>query len=301
MTRVALVGASGFVGSAVRSALELYGVDVVPISAPRLSTTARSCGELAAELAAPAIQELVSGLRGRMSDCDVVVNAAGVAQSSGGGDKMFGANALLPGVLALAVRASARFIHISSAAVQGRRKMLDQSDARTPFSPYSESKALGEELLGIAGPKVVIYRPTSVHGVDRPVTQSLIKALRSPVASVAAGSRPTPQVLVGNVGDAVAFLALYEYRLPPVVLHPWEGLTTRDLYRVLNGRRPVVIPMPIARTLIAVAYLVARWSSTAAATVRRIEMLWLGQGQGPSWLDDRWVPPLGRDAWKDLA
>ena len=77
----------------------------------------------------------------------VVVNAAGLA-TPGGTDSpaLRGANALLPLVVADAADAAGvqRFVHLSSAAVQGHRPFLDESSHVQPFSAYSRSKALGE-------------------------------------------------------------------------------------------------------------------------------------------------------------
>lgn len=300
MTRVAVVGGSGFVGSAVVRALRGCGADVVVVPAPRLDCAARSLPELQAELdGSPQVSAAVEALRTPLAGCDAVVNAAGVAQATtGAGDDLFGASALLPAVIARALEPTQRFVHVSSAAVQGRRPVLDESDEREPFSPYSASKALGEEALRASAPSAVVYRPTSVQGEGRAVTASLAKVLRSPIASVASGDHPTPQVLVDNVGDAAAFLALSDEQPPPVVLHPWEGLTTRELYRVFDGRRPVVLPSWFARLLVGVGHLVGRFSGAVAGVVRRVEMLWFGQAQSGSWLEGRWQPPLSWESWR---
>lgn len=50
MTRVAVLGATGFVGSAVVAALEARGAQVFPVSAPRLTTGARTLTDLRSTL-----------------------------------------------------------------------------------------------------------------------------------------------------------------------------------------------------------------------------------------------------------
>jgi dTDP-4-dehydrorhamnose reductase len=237
-----------------------------------------------------------------LAGCEAVVNAAGLATPTGSGDDLFGADALLPGVLARAVGDSVRLVHVSSAAVQGRRPVLDETSTREPFSPYSSAKALGEELLLSQRPASTCFRATSVHGRGRSVTASLVRLAGSPLASVAgAGDGPTPQVLVENVGDAVAYLALCEEQPPAIVLQPSEGMTTADLVRVLGGREPRRVPVRLARGLVAGGHLVGARVPAVAGMTRRVEMLWFGQRQSPGWLDARWTPVAGPEKWKDLT
>jgi UDP-glucose 4-epimerase len=302
-SQVAVLGSTGFVGSAVVDALARRGAVVRRVTAPRLSSDARDLNRLRAGLADPGVVRETERLREDLADCSVVVNVAGLATATAGGDDLLvGADALLPGVVASATPGRARLVHVSSAAVQGRREVLDESAEVHPFSPYSAAKAWGEALVRERAGDTVCFRPTSVHGPGRAVTRTLARALRSPVASVAgAGDLPTPQVLVANVADAVAYVATTSEQPPPVVLQPWEGLTTAELVRLLGGREPRHVPELAARAAVASGYRVARWSSGAAGTARRLEMMWFGQRQEPGWLDDRWRPPHGHDAWKELA
>ena len=90
-------------------------------------------------------QRLVDSLRG-----DVAINAAGLAApASGDAAGLRGANAVWPAVMSLACREAAvpRLVHLSSAAVQGRREPLDESTEHEPFSRYTRSKAEGEDAL----------------------------------------------------------------------------------------------------------------------------------------------------------
>lgn len=302
MSRVAVLGASGFVGSAIVRALHSRGVEVLAVAAPRLTTASRTQESIDREASALAASDLGATLAEAFRGCHAVINAAGVAAATGGGDELFGANALLPGLVARSLPDGARLVHVSSAAVQGRREVLDESDQHAPFSPYSTSKSLGERLALASAESTVSYRPTSVHGPGRAVTATLRRVCRSPLASVARpGTDPSPQILVANVGDAAAYLALAEENVPAVVLHPWEGLTTRDVVRVMGRRNPVLLPRSVARGCLAVGAWVGRWSGKVAGLVRRLEMLWFGQRQSGSWLDGRWSAPVGRDGWEELA
>jgi nucleoside-diphosphate-sugar epimerase len=303
VARVGVLGSTGFVGSAVVEALGRRGVVVIPVTAPRLSSAARDLGRLRADLTDPVVAREVVKLRRDLADCSVVVNAAGLATATSGGHaELMGADALLPAVVAMATSGHARLVHVSSAAVQGRRDVLDESTETQPFSPYSVAKAWGEALVRERTGDTVCFRPTSVHGPERAVTRTLARALRSPAASVAgAGERPTPQVLVTNVADAISYVATTSEEPPAVVLQPWEGLTTAGLVRLLGGREPKHIPETIARPVVASGYRVARWSGGAAGVARRLDMMWFGQRQEPGWLDAHWRPPYGPEAWKELA
>lgn len=302
MSTVALFGASGFVGSQVQAALETRGVEVRGLGAPRFHTTARRLETVMAEVHRHRDLHEARVLAESLSGCDVVVNAAGVAAATGNGDSLFGANALLPGVLAAVTPGSARLIHVSSAAVQGRASVLTESEKTDPFSPYSLSKALGEQITLALRPDAVCYRPTSVHGVGRGVTCSLVRLLKTPCASVAGrGEMPSPQVRVENVGDALAMLATSKEWPPRIVLHPSEGMTTGDLVRLLGGREPIHVPWSLARAAVGAAFFLGRAVPASVGVARRLEMLWFGQRQGASWLDERWQPVKGLDTWKELA
>ena len=172
MSRVAVFGGTGFVGSAVVRHLRERGDVVSVLPAPRLRSAAGNPAELLAEAARPA-----TGVARDLGGYDAVVNAAGVAQApSDDRDLLVGANALLPTVVAQAAREAGvpRFVHLSSAAVQGRAPRLDEQPTHAADSEYSRSKALGEAALRATGwDGCVVLRPTSVHGPDRRVTHRL--------------------------------------------------------------------------------------------------------------------------------
>lgn len=298
MSTVAVLGASGFVGSHVCRALRDRDVGVQAVRAPRLSTSGRDAATLATE-----IDGSVGGLPGALAGADAVVNAAGIAAaSSHGDDELYGANALLPAVVAkVCADAGVRFVHVSSAAVQGRRPVLDETAELAPFSPYSDAKAIGEQLV-LQRPGAVVFRPTSVHGAARPVSRTLARFAASRFASVAGhGENPTPQVQVANVADAVAFLATTAEAPPPIVLHPDEGITTGELIRLLGGREPIHVPRAPARVVVGVLFAAGRVAPAFAGIARRVEMLWFGQRQEPGWLRGRWKPVVGLEGWTQLT
>ncbi|MGY1601170.1 NAD-dependent epimerase/dehydratase family protein [Geodermatophilus sp. SYSU D00815] len=304
--RVAVLGAGGFVGGAVAQTLREAGEDVRPVAAPRLTGTSAGPADVAAVAAGEMGDRLVAALTG----CEVVVNCAGIANAAAGASpELTGANALLPGVLALAAERAGvrRLVHVSSAAVQGRSRMLDESDRFAPFSPYSVSKAAGEQLLlrlepEVAGLEVVRYRPTSVHGPDRQVSRALSRLARSRLASVAApGAQPTPQVLVGEVAAAVRLLVGHARPIGGVYLHPAGAMTTGRLLTLLAlGRRPRRIPAALARAVVRLT--AVGGMAKAVALSRRLELVWFGQSQKCGRLADLGFAGFARDEdWTRLA
>lgn len=300
---VGVVGANGFVGGAVIGALTARGVTCSGVRAPRLAPVEPRGTRLAIAGLTSVVDELANSFMG----LDAVVNAAGDPDASSRDTAaLVAANAVLPLLLARAAAAAGvrRFVHISSAVVQGRRPVLDESEDIEAFSDYSRSKALAEELLRQQGDeRVVIYRPPSVHSGDRRVTRALAAISRSPLSTVAhPGTAPTPQAHVDNVGDAIAFLALCSEQPPPIVIHPWEGFTTAEFLELLGGRPPRRIPTWLASSTTAALRAAGGKVKPVAANARRLEMMWQGQGQAVSWLEQSgWVAPAGRDAWLRTA
>lgn len=298
---VAVVGASGFIGRAVVAALRANGHDVHPVTGLRVS--GRLDRQSKTVLVDPSSRDQVAAaVRG----CRAVVNAAGDPDASSTDVvKLRHANAMLPGLLAEVVSEApeARLVHVSSAVVQGRVATLTASDEVDPFSVYAQSKIEGEQLVRRALPgRHVIYRPPSVHAADRRVSRSIVRLAESPLRSVASpGTAPSPQALIQNVASAVAFLATCGPQPPDIVIHPWEGITTAGLMKVLGGRDPHVLPRGLARGAVEVLERVGRHSGLIAANARRVEMMWFGQGQADSWLTEAgWKPPVGIEGWEDL-
>ncbi|WP_193746903.1 NAD(P)-dependent oxidoreductase [Dietzia sp. UCD-THP] len=295
---IAVVGSTGFVGSAVAQALSERGVTVRHVKAPRLR--AAPSGK------SPVIEErsITMELKDAFNGCTAVINAAGIADA-GAVDSyaIWGANAVLPGIIAAAARsAGARTVHVSSAAVQGRRATLDASNEFEGFSLYARSKITGELAVGDADHTAVIYRPPGVHGKNRPVTITVSRLARSPLASVASpGTENAPHALIENVADAIAFLATVRITPPNVVTHPSENLTTADLLEKLGNRRPVTIPRTLARFAVSIAFRIGGLRPSLLGQARRLEVLWFGQNQASSWLTEvGWVPKIDATGWSRI-
>lgn len=296
MTHIVTFGGSGYVGNAICKSLSSSNHDVVPASAPRLSWNGKLTEDgLFSSVSEQAVSQVANVMRGS----DVVINAAGLTDPALDSHELIGANALLPLVLLRACQSAGvkRFIHVSSAAVQGR--MTLNEDAHTnPVGTYATSKALGETMLRMAAGKrvqLVIYRPTSVQGPGRQVTARIRSLASSPLSICARrGDDPTPQVHIDNVGIACSHLSSERTVPPTVVLHPWEGWTTRTFLRSLSGQEPRLLPRGIARLITSGTRALTKISPSTSPSARRLELLLLGQDQASGWFDTQKVDWVAR-------
>ncbi|WP_458115261.1 NAD-dependent epimerase/dehydratase family protein [Arthrobacter sp. D2-10] len=283
-----VVGGSGFIGGAVLTSLRAAGETARPVAAPRVASSARTPGEIAAE--ADRHSDAVEALARELAGSTVVVNAAGAASpKSPASPELTGANALLPVLVARACAAAGvrRLVHLSSAAVQGHRPVLDESPETEPFSPYSRSKALGEEslaLLSSGALEVVSVRATSVQGAARPTTAALARLAASPLASVASpGTAPSPLTSVDALAELVRQVGLHDGPMPAIVLQPWEGMTVRSVLEATGGT-PLVLPAPLCRLILRAGYGVsALLRERLHGSIRRVELMWFGQDQIAGW------------------
>lgn len=283
-----VVGSSGFVGRGIVRQLEEQGHTVTGLRAPRLQVRPDRTAEQLVEVIdseVSKLEHLTETFRGH----DIVVNAAGVASpDSDATGALYGANAVLPGVIASLCRRApvGRFIHISSVAVQGRRRVLDDSDEYQTFSPYSSSKAQGELVLltadaGMApgGTAVCIVRATSVQGVGRKTTDRLRRFASSRFASVPGqGSSPSPVSTLEGLAAFVERLGSASSPLPRIVVQPWEGKTVREVLVEYGNKEPAKLPHPLCKAMIMIGYAVTRTIlPSAISRVRQLEVLWYGQ------------------------
>ncbi len=286
----AVVGASGFVGSAIAGAAAGAGHNVSFVAAPRLLADGAWSPEDVVD-SVSRLEDRIQELSLLLSGKDVVVNAAGLATPDAqDSPELHGANAALPALLLLAARraGAGRFLHISSGAVQGRKPVLDSSWEQAPFSPYSRSKALGERVLRLLmeqetvadRTKARIIRATSIQDPRRTTTSALERFARSPLASVAGtGNAPSPVSSIEGLAGFVLRVGDGPLQLPAVSVQPWEGLTVRDVLLRYGLREPLHLPPALCKFLLGAGYSIARLGIRGVeGTVRRAEVLWFGQG-----------------------
>jgi nucleoside-diphosphate-sugar epimerase len=230
--RLAITGATGFVGSHLVAAALAAGHEVVALTRrpqpPRDGLT-----WIAGDLHdTPALERLVS-------DAEAVIHVAGVisAQSAAAFE-----NGNVEGTLAMLAAATAggvrRFVHVSSLA------------AREPgLSLYGASKARSEELVHGSGLDWAIVRPPAVYGPGDTETLELFRMAKLGLMLMP----PKGRVSVVHVDDlARLLLALVPEDAPSkLLIEPDDGKaggwTHREFARALGeavGTRPAILSSP---------------------------------------------------------
>ena len=209
--RVAVTGASGYVGAAVRRALRARGDQIAALS--RRPPAAVEAGEewIDGELAdAPALERLVRG-------ADAVVHAAAWVHretpDAASREACFAVN--LRGterLIEAVVRAGreTRFVYVSTTAVYGDR--FEDRDERSPVAPagaYGASKLAAERVTldaHLAGKlSAVVLRPAMVYGRGAPgnLERMLSLVRRGTMPLVAGGTNRKSMVHVEDLAQAV--------------------------------------------------------------------------------------------------
>lgn len=228
--RVAVTGATGYVGSAVCRALSRRGAYVAGLTRGEggVPTVDRWVpGDLGDE---PSLSRLLEG-------ADVVVHAAGLVRSS---DDAALTRVNVKGTEAV-VRAAAavrvpRVVHVSTAGVHGRPGVaVDESAPLRPANAYERSKALAEGIVtALPAGTWAIVRPTDVIGVGHPL-DPLVRFLRAVERSrLWASDRAwTNYVAVDDVAALVAEVALADGG--PEVIFANDPLPLPELVRAAGA------------------------------------------------------------------
>lgn len=201
--RVAITGASGFIGRALAARARGTGQQVITLS--------RSDGSVSGDYDdADALARVFTG-------ADAVVHLAARAHR-GGTDGDFECNVLAARAVARAARLAGvpRLVLLSSIGVNGNvthGKPFDESDAPAPVEPYARSKLRCEQevqdLLAGSATAWSIARPPLVYGPDAPgnfgrLVRSVALGVPLPLASV---RNQRSLVGIGPLGDAILLCA----------------------------------------------------------------------------------------------
>jgi 2-alkyl-3-oxoalkanoate reductase len=238
VSRVAVTGANGFIGSATCARLEREGHEVVRIDLPDTDVTDAAVVE------------------GALAGCELVVHTAAIVDDDGEMAEFVRVNVGgTRNVLDAAARHGAeRVVHLSSVAVWGydfRRDLDEDAPPRTVGNPYIDTKSASERLAVARGATVVrpgdVYGPGSVPWVVRP-----LRALRDGTFVLPGrGEGLITPVYVDDLVDCVV-RALTDERAAGQTFTCWDGnaVTAFDFFahhagwlgkRVRTAPRPVVM------------------------------------------------------------
>lgn len=285
---VAVVGSTGKVGTAVSKELKRRGYDVRAIQGPRLAVSAdRLAGLVRAQVRAPvplaprAHLAALQSLSARLAGCSAVVNCAGVATATARqSNEMLGANALLPFLIRSAQLSAgtARFIHVSSAAVQGRLPLSENLEW-SPLTPYALSKYWGELCL-LSTQKheqgsLVIYRATSILSEDSMNDSWAARLLaRAPLLPLAEPRASSTVCTSAQMAASVADLVEGDRR--GIVLEK-SYMSTEDYVKsVRQDVRILNYPRSAGEIIFALAFKCLH-GARSRAWLRRVEVLAQGQ------------------------
>ncbi len=169
MSKVAITGATGFVGGALARALVARGHEVVGVARPFSSRAHLS--DLSIAWVEGDVTDRES-LRGKFDGAEWLIHAAGMLGQAGVPESAYfalheqGTNNVLAEAEAAGVR---RILHVSSPGVLGpiSGPPADETAPLAPSNPYERSKAAAEQVALVyarAGVPVVIARPEFIYG-----------------------------------------------------------------------------------------------------------------------------------------
>ena len=282
---VLVVGALGFVGSAIVAELMRAGVEVRTtdrVASPKNPPPAYRCADLERH---GQILPLLEGV-------DCVINASGIAHvfrlDAVAAEAMHRVNAVGAGELALAAAQSrvGHLVHLSSVSVYGSPGIpsVDETEPCRPSGPYEQSKCEGERLATEAvngtSTRLTVLRPATIYGPgDRGNVARLIRAIdRGRFIWVGSGANLKSLIFREDFARACVRAALdktasgiYNVSAPPVTMRAVVEAAASALGRNIPR---ICVPGTIARGVAKLAGLSPVARSHASALGRGL-IKWL--------------------------
>jgi 2-alkyl-3-oxoalkanoate reductase len=264
---VLVTGGSGLVGSHVLEALRARGERAVALvrAESRAAVQALGAEPVIGDVADPAswaraVAQTGGQLRGIVHAAALVAPRAAFSEFERvnvGGTRL---------AIEAAQRASARLVHVSSAAVYGRSAVYDTADVTEDFEfgplPdrdfYARTKRTADELVRAAGTDAIAIRPNVIYGErDRLFSPRVLATVRRGVIpQIGPGTNHLSCVYAGNVAAAIiAALDAPEirgFRAYNVTRDAPPHLTQREFlaaFAAAAGSRArfIQVPIPLAR------------------------------------------------------
>ena len=300
--RVAVTGASGFIGRALCTYLVGCGHSVLALSRAPQTIHAVQCAQVPSYTDVKQLTDLLHG-------CDVVIHLAALAHRNIAGGASAAAAAFAANVdatqataLASAAAGVRRFVLISSIGVNGQSTdtvAFDEVTPPQPTEPYAVSKwqcelALRDVVARHAGLEFVTIRPPLVYGPDAPgnFSQLLQAVARRSLLPLGAVANQRSFIGVENLVNFIELCAHHPSASNQIYLiSDGEDVSTPEFIRRIGQAlgtpaRLMAIPLPLLRLL---AGLLGRDAQVA----RLVASLQVNSGKARSQL--AWGPPVSLD------